>query len=140
MESGRFKVAHFSRPSSAVSNSAGGGTQRPDRAANGNFPSDLRSIDRWFDTAAFVAPAQYSFGNSGTGILVGPSYFNVDLGVVRRFSFTEKIGIDVRGEFFNAFNRANFNSPNAMVGTSQAGVISSTLPARIVQVSAKFSF
>ena len=125
----------------AVSNSAGGGTQRPNRAADGNLNAGSRSIDHWFDTTtAFTAPAQYAFGNSGTGILVGPAYFDVDLGLVRHFSITEKFGLDLRGEWFNAFNRANFNSPNATIGTSQAGVISSTFPSRIIQVSAKVSF
>lgn len=123
-----------------VSNSAGGGTQRPNRIANGNLSSNQRSIDYWFDTTAFTAPAAYTFGNSGTGILTGPSYFNVDLGVVRHFSLTERLGLDLRGEWFNAFNHANFNTPNASTGTSQAGVISSTFPARIVQLAVKLTF
>jgi hypothetical protein len=123
-----------------VSNSSGGGTQRPDRVANGNLPSDERSITRWFDTGAFIAPAQYTFGNSGTGILVAPGYFDVDLGIVRAFRITERIGLNLRGEAFNAFNRANFNAPNATIGTAQAGVISSTQPARIVQVAVKLLF
>jgi hypothetical protein len=123
-----------------VSNSAGGGTQRPDRVASGYLPAGQQTIDHWFDTAAFVAPAQFTFGNSGTGILTGPSYFNVDLGLVRHFSIRERFGLDLRGEWFNAFNHANFNSPNASIGTGQAGVISSTFPARIVQLAAKVTF
>jgi hypothetical protein len=72
--------------------------------------------------------------------LTGPSYFNVDLGVVRHFSLLERLGLDLRGEFFNAFNHANFNTPNVSIGTAQAGVISSTLPARIIQLAAKVTF
>ena len=51
-----------------VSNSSGGGTQRPNRNASGKLNSG-QSITKWFDTSAFVAPAIYTFGNSGTGIL-----------------------------------------------------------------------
>jgi len=123
-----------------VSNSAGGGTQRPNRVASGYLPAGQQTIDHWFDTSAFVAPAQFTFGNSGTGILTGPSYFNVDLGLVRHFSIRERFGLDIRGEWFNAFNHANFNSPNASIGTPQAGVISSTFPARIIQLAAKVTF
>jgi hypothetical protein len=123
-----------------VSNSTGGGTQRPNRIADGSLPSDQRSVTRWFDTTAFSAPAQYTFGNSGTGILFAPGYFNVDLGVVRVFRINDRFGLNVRGEAFNAFNRANFNAPNAIIGTPQAGVISSTLPARIIQLAVKLSF
>lgn len=36
-----------------------------------------------------MAPALYSFGNSGTGILTGPGYFNVDLTLERQFVLTD---------------------------------------------------
>jgi len=124
----------------SVSNSSGGGTQRPNRLASGALPSSQQSITYWFDTTAFSAPALYSFGNSGTGILTGPAYFNADLSLVRHFPFKERFGIDLRGEWFNSFNHANFNVPNATIGTAQAGVISSTFPARIIQMAVKLSF
>ncbi|MBV9083692.1 MAG: carboxypeptidase regulatory-like domain-containing protein, partial [Acidobacteriaceae bacterium] len=54
-----------------VSNSAGGGAQRPNRLRNGNLPSGQRTIAHWFDTSAFTAPTAFTFGNSGTGILRG---------------------------------------------------------------------
>lgn len=123
-----------------VSNSAGGGDQRPNVVGNPTLPSGQRSVYDWFNLGAFAVPPQYTFGNSGTGILVGPGYFDVDLSVVRHFRITERFGMDLRSEWFNAFNRANFNPPNATIGTAQAGVISSTLPARIIQMAVKFSF
>jgi len=123
-----------------VSNSAGGGNQRPNRIGNGNLAPDQRSIYHWFDTGAFAPPPPFTFGNSGTGILVGPGYFDVDLSMVRQFRITERFRLDLRSEWFNAFNRANFNSPNASIQTAQAGVISSTLPSRIIQMAVKVSF
>ena len=123
-----------------VSNSSGGGTQRPNRTGDGNLPSDQRSITHWFDTGAFSAPPLYTFGNSGTGTLVGPGYFNADLSLVRHFPVKERFGVDLRTEWFNSFNRANFNVPNATIGTAQAGVISSTFPARIIQMAVKVTF
>jgi hypothetical protein len=123
-----------------VSNSSGGGTQRPNRIASGNLPSGQQTIAHWFDTTAFVAPAAYAFGNSGTGILTGPGYFDLDLGIVRTIPITERVGLNLRGEAFNAFNRANFNNPNATIGTAPAGTISSTQPARIIQLAAKIVF
>jgi hypothetical protein len=122
-----------------VSNSSGGGDQRPNRIANGGLSSG-RSIYNWFNTAAFVAPPTYTFGNSGTGILTGPGLFNVNLGVTRHFVITERWATDFRFEAFNAFNRANFNNPNATIGTAQAGIISGTGPARIMQAALKVIF
>lgn len=114
--------------------------QRPNAIANGNLPGGQRSINHWFNTSAFVAPAQYTFGNAGTGILTGPGYFDADLALIRHFRINERFGLNYRLEMFNAFNRANFNNPNSDIGTPLAGVISSTEPARIIQMALKLTF
>ena len=132
---------HFTATAAAaVSNSAGGGGDRPNRLADGNLPKDQRTIDRWFDLAAFASPAQFTFGNSGRGVLVGPGNFNVDAGIHRQFAIREKWKLTFRWEMFNAFNRANFGTPNAAIGNVQAGQISGTAPARIQQAALKLVF
>lgn len=125
--------------SSNVSNSSGGGTQRPDRIASGKL-SQGQSINQWFDTSAFVAPAQYTFGDSGTGILTGPGAFNVDLALERHFVVRERFDLSLRAEAFNAFNRANFGNPNSTIGNANAGVISSTSDPRVMQIAVKIRF
>ena len=124
----------------AVSNSAGGGGDRPDRISDGNLPSSQRTIDRWFDVSAFANPAQFHFGNAGRGILAGPGVFNVDLGVHRNFQIRERIQLSFRAEMFNATNHANFGIPNATIGNAQAGQISGTAAARIMQMALKLAF
>jgi hypothetical protein len=124
----------------AVSNSAGGGGDRPNRIADGNLPSDQRSIDRWFDLTAFATPAQFNFGNAGRGILTGPGFFNLDAGIHRVFPINERFKLTYRWEMFNAFNRANFSVPNASIGNAVAGQISATAPARIMQMALKLTF
>ncbi|MBI1789648.1 MAG: hypothetical protein HYR60_19105 [Acidobacteria bacterium] len=56
------------------------GSFRPDRIANGNLPSGERSLTRWFDAAAFVAPPRNAgrFGNAAPYILAGPGMFGVE--------------------------------------------------------------
>jgi hypothetical protein len=124
----------------AVSNSTGGGGDRPDRVRDGNLTADQRSIDHWFDIAAFTPPQQFHFGNAARGILVGPRYFNLDLGVHRNFRLTEKWTLSYRWEMFNTLNHPNFNDPNAAIGNAQAGQISATAPARIMQMALKLTF
>jgi hypothetical protein len=126
--------------STTVSNSSGGGGDRPDRIVDGNLPGSQRTINQWFNIAAFTAPAQYTFGNSGTGVLVGPGYFNVDVGIHRNFPIKERLMLSYRCEMFNAFNRANFGLPNAVIGSAQAGQISGTSAARILQMALKVVF
>jgi len=62
-----------------------------------------------------TTPRQFTFGNSGTYVLEGPGYFNVDLGIHRNFRLTEYAGLSFRWELFNSFNRANFNAPNTSI-------------------------
>jgi hypothetical protein len=124
---------------SAVSNSSGGGDQRPNRIASGALSSG-KTLTHYFDTSAFVAPAQYTFGNSGTGILTGPGYFNVNFTLERHLLVGERYDVDLRGEAFNAFNHANFSNPGATIGTTSAGVINATSSPRVMQVALKLSF
>ncbi len=125
---------------SGVSNSTGGSGDRPNRTGDGNLAAGSRTIDHWFDVAAFAPQPQYTFGNAGRGILVGPGSFNVDLGIHRDFPLTEHRYLSFRWEMFNAFNRANFGDPNAAIGNALAGQISGTGPARIMQVALKVVF
>ena len=68
----------------------GTGSQFPNRIASGVLPSDQRSIDRWFDASAFVAPGQYIFGNAGRNILYGPGTQQVDVSLFKNFVFPEE--------------------------------------------------
>ena len=117
------------------------GAERPNcSAAGGNLDSSQRSIDRWFNVGAYSIPQTYTFGNCGPYTLLGPAYFNADLGVHRIFSVTERVRLTFRWEMFNAFNHANFSNPNASIGASTAGQISATQPARSMQLALKATF
>jgi hypothetical protein len=138
---------HFTPVMAAsTSNSAGGSAQRPNLVGNPVLDPGERTIDRWFDTsldssgAPFLTPAQFTFGNTGRGILDGPGTFNVDLGVHRNFPFGERFNINFRWEMFNAFNRVNFNEPNAQIGGVNAGRVLGTGAARVMQFGLKLEF
>jgi len=125
--------------STNVSNSSGGGTQRPNGICNGNISNG--TIDHWFNTSCFAASPQYSFGDVAPGVLRGPHLFNIDMGIHRRFYISEERWLTLRGEFFNLLNHPNFAVPNASIGTAAAGTIGSLATAdRIVQVSLRLTF
>jgi hypothetical protein len=116
---------------------------RPNRVADGNLSSGDRTVDRWFDTAAFVAltantPNQI-FGNSGVGILRGPHSVNFDFNLAKDFTLTEGVGLQFRAEFFNAFNHANFGVPGVTMGAGFGQIVNST-DARIIQGGLKLKF
>jgi len=146
MYTGQWFAASLGSP---VSNTASTGaavltaaTERPNWVSNPNvLPSGVQqSIYHWFNTQAFATPAQFTFGNSGNGIILGPGYFNLDAGIHREFAIKERIKLQFRWEMFNTLNHTNFNNPNAVFGTAPYGTISSTLPARSEQAGLKLIF
>ena len=121
-------------------NSTGGGTLRADRLADGNLPSSQRTVQRWFDTTAFAAPALYQFGSSGRDILTGPGLVNFDASLFKNFNFTESKRLQFRAEVFNVFNHTQLLLPGQTINTSTFGVITAARPAREMQMALKLYF
>lgn len=117
-----------------------GTTQRPDRIADGRIGN--WTIDRYFDTAAFAAPAAFTFGNSGRNIMRGPGVNTWDFSAIKNFNFTDRYRLQWRTDMFNAFNHAQFNPPGNTIGTPQVGRINSTRFStnRQIQFVLKFFF
>lgn len=65
-------------------------------------------VKEHFNVAAFVPNAIGTFGNSGKNILRGPRTFDTDLGLLKNFAIVERISLQFRAEFFNAFNNVKF--------------------------------
>ncbi len=108
----------------------------------------------YFNKAAFCpAPAigdGTGFGDSGSGILLGPGQFNWDISILKTTKVTERQLVQFRAEFFNAFNHPQFTNPNAGQGAIYAlpdrasasfGQITSTsVNPRIIQFALKYIF
>lgn len=136
-------------PTSNVNTLNGSGTQRPNRIGSGLLPHGQQTIQHWFDTSAFVTPAQYQFGNSGRDILRGPGTKMSDLSLFKTFRFArDRVhDLEFRADAFNFTNTPQFNNPGTAIGSPTAGVISSAGSpvtfqriSRQVQLSAKLHF
>jgi len=135
---------------SGLLNLGGERRSRPNRIANGNLPGGQQSVDRWFDTNAFVIlqtsrtvagfVANQAFGNSGPGIMRGPNLHNIDFNLNKTFAVTERHTIQFRAEFFNAFNRANFGVPGVTMGAGFGQIVNTSTEARIIQFGLKYRF
>jgi hypothetical protein len=108
-----------------------------------------KSYQGYFNTANFSTPEPYApFGNSPRNAVSGPGFWQLDTGLTKDFALTEKTHLQIRGEAFNITNRTNFGEPNTMYSGScptstpcnSFGVITSTLPARELQMAAKIVF
>ena len=81
-----------------------------------------------------------AFGNTRPGIVRGPDQNNFDIALVKRTA-VERLNVEFRTEFFNAFNHAQFADPVLNVGYGDFGDITQTsVAARIIQFGLKLNF
>jgi len=117
-------------------------TVRPDQVGPIRI---IGSVDQWFDTSAFAAVNR--FGTLGRNVVIGPSFINADLSVMKTFTMAGGIRMQLRADAFDVFNHPNFGPPDNVVGTPTFGKISRTrLPtgeagsSRQIQLAAKLLF
>src|SRR5260370_23064261 len=72
-----------------------------------------------YSPAAFVAPTGLTFGTVGRATLYLPSRLNFDFGLSKRFTFTERTGLDFKWETF-LFNHTQFGTCASGGGCSSA--------------------
>jgi hypothetical protein len=116
------------------------GSLRPNLLHDPSLPSDQRSVTHWFDTSAFAAPAQFTFGNSPRSGLRGAGLVTTDVTLEKSVWLKEKLKFDLRGEFYNILNHANFNVPGATYGAADFGLVTSARAGRTVQLAGRLSF
>jgi len=75
------------------------------------LPRSKRNTNEFFNTAAFTAPAPYTFGDAGRNIVNGPGNNIFDMALHRHFQIRERGAVEFRAEAFNIFNHPNWGVP-----------------------------
>jgi len=116
------------------------GRERPDLVRDPHL--DNPTLDRWFDTDAFQAPALYTFGSAGRNILRADGRTNLDLSLFKNFAlpWREGLTLQFRAEAFNAFNHPDFGIPTSNMSSSRFGKVTSAAQERQVQLGLKLIF
>ena len=112
---------------------------RPDRIADGNLSSGERTLNRFFDTSAFVL-ARGHYGNSGRNVLTSPGLVNLDFAVFKTFPVSERKEIQFRWESYNFTNTPPFNPPTLEISSGNFGRVTSAGLGREMQFGLRFSF
>jgi hypothetical protein len=105
--------------------------------------SKAAELAQWFNTAAFAAPALYTFGNAGRTDGYGPGLMNMDISILKEFLLWERHRLEFRTEILNFLNHANFANPNVSQGNNAFGQITSLVPgnqSRIIQLGLHYKF
>ena len=117
--------------------------------ANSNGKSGLLTgpvqdrLLKYFDTSVYSQPTAFTFGNMGPRLpdIRNDGVYNWDLSLFKDFRITERVKIQFRGEFLNAFNTPRFSGPNTSVTSSTFGAITSQANApRQIQFGLKLLF
>jgi hypothetical protein len=106
----------------------------------------------YFDPTAFsnaglsainglTTPALATYGTLGRNAIRGPDQVNANIAFGKTTDiFRERARLEIRGEFFNIFNHAEFNNPSTSITSGSFGQVSSTADPRIIQIAARFVF
>jgi hypothetical protein len=118
-----------------------------------NFNGPVPLLTRTQKIAAYFGPAigqagsvftlptpDAPFGNLGRNAFRAPGFGQLDLGVMKNFTITERARLQFRSEFFNFLNHTNLGIPNQQANSTAFGSITGTFPARQIQFGMKLLF
>ena len=135
---------------------APGDTQVPDLVGSLKILHGIGSNQPWFDVTPsnggqcrgpFCQTAVGVLGNMPRRAFSGPSLFNLDASVFRRFPIRERMNMEFRAEAFSVTNTPQFDKPGQGFTTNTSGTfgyVTSTVAgnggSRSVQLGAKLTF
>jgi hypothetical protein len=122
---------------------------RIDLIGDPNLAKDQRTFSKNFNIDAFARPASKTFGTAGLGILRNPAWNNWDMSISKRIPFYgESRYFQLRGEFYNVWNHAQFNGYDTTARFNAAGqqinanfgALTGTRDPRKIQLSLRLMF
>jgi hypothetical protein len=134
--------------------------QRPDVVPGVNPILSGSPASGYLNPLAFAYPSG-NFGDLGRDAIYGPGFWNADFSITKDTRITERLGLQLRVEFFNIFNHPQFALPGGVITPGAAphdpdacsGCFSTSTPdvaqgnpglggggPRVVQLAARFQF
>jgi hypothetical protein len=106
-----------------------------------NLSRDVRNVDRWFNTGAFVLQPFGTFGTAGRNTIMTPGVIGWDFSAHKDFRIAEKHTLQFRLEAFNFPNHPNWGNPEPTFTSPSFGQIRTTRTnMREMQVALKYMF
>ncbi len=118
-------------------------TNRPDVIGPITYP---HTVNQWFSTSSFAAPAAGTWGDLGNNAIRGPGRDNWNASFFKTFAITERSQFQFRADFFNIWNHTQFKGSvqtggiGTQLGGSNFGVITAAYDPRTIQLGAKLVF
>jgi hypothetical protein len=118
---------------------------RPDRIGPITYP---KTVNAWFNTTPFAAPAAGTWGNLPFNAVSGPGRQNWNLSLFKEFTINEDRGsrVEFRAESFNTWNHTQFGGPgqnggiSTNLGASNFGAVTAAWDPRVFQLGLKLIY
>ncbi|HJZ96740.1 MAG TPA: hypothetical protein VKE70_09530, partial [Candidatus Solibacter sp.] len=105
------------------------------------LPSDERTPNHWFNTAAFAGEPVNRLGNAGSNTIQGPGLYLWDVSLRKDVRIHERYKLQFRADSFNVMNHVNFRSLQVTVTTPNTfGSLTGSGPARNLQGGLRLDF
>lgn len=135
----RFSTGTYLTATGLDQQLSGTGGQRPNQINPDPLCADPNP-SCWINPKAFATPALGTLGDLGRSNILGPSFWEIDLALVRAFRIRERLRFELRGEAFNLTNSFRAGPVTVAQNSAQFGQILTAQDPRIMQVAAKFVF
>ena len=113
-----------------------------------NLSKDQQTVDRYFDTTAFVNAVDgsgrpidfYTAGRPGRNNIVGPGFNGVDFSIFKNTRIVERLNLRLMVDAFNVFNHPSWDLPNAPNPAVTGRISRMASSPRLFQFGARLEF
>ena len=99
-----------------------------------------RNVKHWFNTSAFTAPANGTYGNAGRNTIIGPGSWLMSLVLSKNIPLKESTSLEMRAEADNVLNHANYSNIDTTVNSPSYGQVTSVASMRKMVLSMHYRF
>jgi hypothetical protein len=122
------------------------------RVVSGQYfnPAAFNSVTCQAPIVPFGDATATGYGNSGVGVVLGPGQFNWNISILKNTQITEKLKMQFRSDFYNAFNHPQFADPGGggfgsigyenITAANYGQVLHTSVNPRLIQFGVHFIF
>jgi hypothetical protein len=117
------------------------GGQYATKVGNPSIARSSRTVQRWFNTAAFTTTPADTLGDAPRASLYGPGQNVWDISLMRDIPLRERVRFTVRADAHNAFNHPQFSGlGTSLTNTKTFGSVTGAQDPRTLLLVGRFTF
>ena len=116
------------------------GGQYVTQVGNPNIGRSARTVQKWFNTAAFIATPEDALGNTPRASLYGPGQNVWDIGLMRDVPIREHVTLTFRADAHNAFNHPQFSGLGTSITSANYGQVTGAEDPRMLLLVGRVRF